>query len=157
MKQLSDITPTGTKPWLQSVYERQRERSFLLGKQAIDILLKEGAPITYKSIHEKTKEIDPEGKGVHHNTIKTNEALHSYYKQYSKTFKKSQTKRKHSLDIQIDESTMRRVSLDRNLSNIRKKYLRLSKEELVSRIIQLEQYVATHQKKWVANHFEKFQ
>lgn len=34
--------------------------------------------------------------------------------------------------------------------------MRLSKEELVNRLIEVEQYVAENQKRWVANHFKQF-
>ncbi len=44
---------------------------------------------------------------------------------------------------------------ERGLTNARKKNMQLSKEELVNRLIAVEQYVAENQKRWVANHFEQ--
>ena len=36
----------------------------------IDTLVSNGIPVTYKNIHEKSKELDVTGKGIHANTIK---------------------------------------------------------------------------------------
>ncbi|MDF1997324.1 hypothetical protein [Peribacillus frigoritolerans] len=156
MSQLSNITPSGEHPWLKSVHEQRKERSIQLGKQAIDTLVSDGIPVTYKNIQEKSKELDSQGKGIHSNTIKRNEKLYSYYKQHSKTFKVSQGKKKPLSNTTFDESAIRKISPKRNLSNVRTKYMKFSKEELVNRLIQTEQYVALNHKKWVANHFEMF-
>ncbi len=56
----------------------------------------------------------------------------------------------------FDEAAIRRISPERNLSNARIKYMKLSEEELVNKVIEVEQYVAVKQKRWVASHFEKF-
>ncbi|KZR59357.1 hypothetical protein [Pseudobacillus badius] len=156
MSQLSNITPSGNRPWLKSVYEQRKERSIQLGIQAIDALVADETPVTLKNIQEKSKELDSNGKGIHSNTIKKNEELHSYYKQHSKTFKVRQKKKKPLLDTTLDESYIRNLSPDRNLSNVRTKYMKMTKEELVNKLIQTEQYVALNQNKWVANHFERF-
>jgi len=113
-------------------------------------------PVTYKNIQEKSKKLDSNGKGIHPNTIKTNEELYSYYKQHSRTYKIKQVKKKTLQHSTFDESTIRRISPDRNLINIRRKYMKLSKEELIDMLIQIEQYVALNQNKWVASHFQKF-
>ncbi|MEB2302734.1 site-specific integrase [Lysinibacillus xylanilyticus] len=44
----------------------------------------------------------------------------------------------------------------RDLTNARKKYMQLSKDELVNRLIEVEQYVAENQQRWVINQFEQF-
>lgn len=70
MSQLSNITPSGNRPWLKSVHEQRKERSIQLGIQAIDALVADKTPVTLKNIHEKSKELDSNGKGIHSNTIK---------------------------------------------------------------------------------------
>lgn len=50
--------------------------------------MKRGIPVTYTNVAQMSKEVDTEGKGIHSNTIRSNEQLYKYYKQYSKTFKK---------------------------------------------------------------------
>lgn len=156
MSQLSNVTPSGDRPWLKTVHEQRKRRSIQLGIRTINTLVADGIPVTWKNIQGKSKEIDSEGKGIHSNTIKRNEELYSYYKQHSRTFKVKQVKKKPLSSLTFDESTIRKLSPDRNLSNVRTKYMKLSKEELVARLIQTEQYVALNQKKWIASHFEMF-
>lgn len=156
MKRLSTTTPSGNHPWLNAVHEQRRERSVQLGIQSIDALVADGLPVTYKNIHEKSKELDPSGKGIHANTVKRNEELYAYYKEHSKTYQISQVRKKPVTPSTFDEASLRRISPGRDISNVKAKYMKLSKEELVNRLIDIEQYVAQNQKRWVASHFEKF-
>jgi hypothetical protein len=156
MNQLSNLTPSGSRSWLRSVHEQRKNRSIQLGMLTIDTLISNGIPVTYKNIHEKSKELDVTGKGIHSNTIKRNEELYSYYKQYSKTFKIKQNKKKTAPQTTFDESTIRNISPSRNILKVRSKYMKLSKEELVDKLIQTEQYLARNHQKWVTGHFEMF-
>lgn len=70
-----NIEPT----WLAKTYESKKNRTFLLGKQAIDSLIQNGERVSYRSISAKSKELDIDGKGIHPNTIKSNPELHLYY------------------------------------------------------------------------------
>ncbi|TQR30104.1 hypothetical protein C7Y47_16610 [Lysinibacillus sphaericus] len=79
-----------------------------------------------------------------------------HYKKHSRTYKIKNARKKPEKPSKFDESTLRRISPERDLNNARKKYMQLSKEELVNRLIEVEQYVAENQKRWVANHFEQF-
>jgi hypothetical protein len=47
----------------------------------------------------------------------------------------------------VDEASIRKISPERSISNVRTKYMKLSKEELVNRLIEVEQYVAVNQKR----------
>ncbi|AUD22982.1 hypothetical protein bcgnr5378_66190 [Bacillus cereus] len=156
MNQLSNLTPSGNRSWLRSVHEQRKNRSIQLGMLTIDTLVSNGIPVTYKNIHEKSKELDVTGKGIHANTIKRNEELYAYYKQYSKTFKIKQNKKKAVPQSTFDESTIRNISPSRNILKVRSKYMKLSKEELVDKLIQTEQYLARNHQKWVTGHFEMF-
>ena len=138
MKQPSTITPSGSHSWLNVVHEQRKNRSIQLGIKTIDSLIKEGVSITDKSIHERPKEIDSEGKGIHSNTIKRNEELYAYYKEYSRTYKVSQVRKKPLAPSTFDEANIRRISPERNVSNVRTKYMKLSKEELVNKLIEVE-------------------
>jgi hypothetical protein len=146
------------RTWLKDVHQTRHNRSFQLGKKAIDLLVNQGLPVTLKTVSEKSKEIDPEGKGIHPNTITTNQELNEYYKQYSKTYKKRLNVNKSIQKRSIENSPIdyRRMSGERNLKNVEMRYMKLTKKELVQRLIQAEQYIAENNKKWVAQHFEKF-
>lgn len=155
MSQVSKLK-NDERPWLHAVHEKNKDRSFQIGKSAIDALVKEGNPVTLNSIHNKSKAIDPIGKGIHPNTIKTNELLFGYYKQHSQSYKKRQTNKQPSqLNVRHDID-LRRIKPNRDPVNIRNQYMKLSKQELVARLIQAEQFIAEKHSKWTAKIFEGF-
>ncbi|MCI1591137.1 hypothetical protein [Heyndrickxia oleronia] len=146
---------TNDRLWLNENHQKRSNRSVEIGKQAIDLLVKKGESVTYTSISYISKEIDPEGKGIHPNTIRTNEQLYEYYKQNSLTYKQKENSKnvKPLLNNDID---YHKVKPNRNVDNAQRKYMKLSKKELVHRLILAEQYIAEKNSKWVANHFEMF-
>src|SRR5690606_11825472 len=112
--------------------------------QAIDLLIKRGKPVTYSNAADISKEIDLEGKGIHPNTIRTNEQLYEYYKQHSITYKQKMNgqNKKTNYDVTVDEINFRKIKSNRNLKNVHRKYMKLSKKELVQLLISAEQYIA---------------
>lgn len=144
--------------WLKDSYQRRSNRSVELGKQSINQLIKIGEPITYTTIAKRSKEIDPEGKGIHPNTIRTNEQLYEYYKQYSKTHKQKKNSPNNPLNgpLTIKGIEFYNIRPNRNRDNLKKKYMKLSKKELMQRLILAEEYIAENNTKWVASHFESF-
>lgn len=146
------------RTWLKDVHQTRKNRSVELGKRAIDILVHENLPVTFKNISDKSKEIDAEGKGIHPNTITTNQELNDYYKQHSITYKQKLHANKsiQKSTIEVNPIDYRRINTERNVKNVESRYMKLSKKELVQRLIQAEQYIALNQQKWVENHFEMF-
>jgi hypothetical protein len=51
------------RAWLKEIYQKRSNRSVEIGKQAIDLLIKKGIPVTYTNIAEQSKEIDTMEKG----------------------------------------------------------------------------------------------
>lgn len=155
------MTPTfnskNDRPWLTENHKRRSERAIRIGKETIDLLIKKGILVTYSNIAQWSKEVDSEGKGIHGNTIRTNEELYEYYKKHSKTFKQKENskgnKPQNHLDLEID---FRKLKPDRNLDILHRRYMKLSKQELVQRLIQTEQYIAENENKWVSSQFESF-
>ncbi|MGG3527748.1 hypothetical protein COM13_04530 [Bacillus pseudomycoides] len=146
------------RTWLKEVHESRSQRSLLLGKEAIDLLVKQNLPVTLKTVSEKSKDIDPEGKGIHRNTISTNQELNAYYKQHSKSYKKKLNinKSTQKRSVAFTSVDYRRIRSDRSIENTERKYMKMSKKELVQRLILAEQYIAENNSKWVANYFEMF-
>lgn len=142
--------------WLDKVHQQRKQRSVSIGIQTIDFLVAHDIPVTYHNISEHSNSFDDNGKGIHMNTIKRNEELHAYYQQHSRTYKVKNARKKPEKLSKFDESTVRRISPERDLNNVRKKYMQLSKEELVNRLIAVELYVAENQERWVIDQFEKF-
>lgn len=146
------------RAWLKDVHQIRKNRSVELGKKAIDILVNENLPVTLKAISEKSSEIDVERKGIHPNTITTNQELNDYYKKHSITYKQKLHANKsiQNNTIEVNSIDYQRINTERNVKNVESRYMKLSKKELVQRLIQAEQYIALNQQKWVANHFERF-
>ncbi|MCX2826748.1 hypothetical protein RGU76_05575 [Bacillus pseudomycoides] len=146
------------RTWLKEVHESRSQRSLLLGKEAIDLLVKQNLPVTLKTVSEKSKDIDPEGKGIHRNTISTNQELNAYYKQHSNSYKKKLNinKSTQKRSVAFTSVDYRRIRSDRSIENTERKYMKMSKKELVQRLILAEQYIAENNSKWVANYFELF-
>ncbi|EJV66202.1 hypothetical protein [Bacillus wiedmannii] len=147
------------RTWLKGVHESRSQRSLLLGKGAIDLLIKQNLPVTLKTVSEKSKEIDSEGKGIHPNTIMTNPQLNEYYKQHSKTYKQKSNSNQslQKCSVAFTSVDYRRIRADRSIENTERKYIKMSKKELVQRLILAEQYIAENNEAWVAKQFEQFQ
>ena len=156
MNQSSKGIHSDKHQWLDKVHQQRKKRSVSIGKQTIDFLVGQDIPVTYHNISENSKSFDDNGKGIHMNTIKRNEDLHAYYKQHSRTYKVKHTRKKSVMLSKFDETALRRISSERDVNNAKKKYMQLSKDDLVNRLIAVEQYVAQNQERWVANHFEQF-
>ncbi|MEI4605018.1 hypothetical protein WAG19_24505 [Bacillus cereus] len=149
---------TNNKPWLKVSHKKRSERSVVLGKQAIDLLVKINKPVTYTNIMDVSKEIDPEGNGIHSNTIRTNDTLYEYYKQHSLTYKQKENSKNMKVNFNADRKGIdfRKIKPNRSVENTQRKYMKLSKKELTQRLILAEQYIADNNSKWLANHFEMF-
>ncbi len=53
---------TNELEWLKASYDKKKNRSFELGVKAIDTLSNEGKSVSYRTVSDKSKEIDPDGK-----------------------------------------------------------------------------------------------
>ncbi len=151
------FTSINERAGLKESHQKRRNRSVEIGKQAIDLLIKKGSPVTFTTIVEQSKEIDTEGKGIHHNTIRTNEQLYEYYKQHSKTYKQKKNSKGYISNgsVTVGDIEFHKIKPNRNLDNIQRKYMKLSKKDLVQRLILAEEYIVKNNGKWVSNHFEK--
>ena len=156
MNQQQSVIHSDKREWLDKVHQQRKDRSLTIGIQTIDFLVEQGVPVTYNNISEHSKVVDEKGKGIHQNTIKRNEELHSYYQKHSRTYKVKITRKKPVIPSTFDEESLRRISSKRDVNIAKKRYTQLSKEELVNRLIAVEKYVAENQERWVTNQFEQF-
>lgn len=156
MNQSLEAIHSDKHQWLDKVHHQRKERSASIGIATIDFLVSKGIPVTYHNISEHSKAFDEKEKGIHINTIKRNEELYEHYKKHSRTYKVKNVRKKPQKPSTFDESTLRRISPNRDSNNARKKYMQLSKVELVNRLIEVEQYVAENQQRWVSSQFEQF-
>lgn len=154
-----DLSVENHKSGLESDYEKRRVKTLELGKQAIDILRNEGKEVTLHNISKKTKEIDE--YGIHHNTIRNHEELYTYYKANSKSYKKKQKELEKHLPYRENKKhtfhEFEQLKPDRNLKDVYRQYIRLTKAELAKRLIEVEQYIAEGNQEYLKKLFETYE
>jgi len=130
--------------WLEAtVYEPKRQRTYELVKQAIDALVEQRKQdgmtrVSLATIIAKTKQQDSTGQGIAHTTILENAEAYAYYKRYrtaKKTTKQLTQKKAHSRTGLV-------IKPDRDLTRVRQRYLKLSREDLVEQLLSVEQQYA---------------
>ncbi|PEU14598.1 hypothetical protein [Bacillus sp. AFS019443] len=156
-----DLSIENHKSALERDYEKRRVNSFELGKKAIDSLFAESKEVTLHNVSKKTKELDEQGKGIHFNTIRNHEELYAYYKEKSKSYKKKQKELERHLSYRENEKhtfhEFKQLKSDRNLKNVYRQYMRLTKSELATRLIEAEQYIAEGNLDYLEKLFETYE
>src|SRR5690625_4556922 len=104
MNQQQSVIHSDKRHWLDKVHQQRKDRSLTIGIQTIDSLVEQGIPVTYHNISEHSKVVDQKGKGIHQNTIKRNEELHSYYQKHSRTYKVNNKRKKPVIPPTFDEA-----------------------------------------------------
>ena len=148
----SDASPAHS--WLvEQVYEPKRERTIELVKRSIDALLEQKERISLASIAVASKKVDPERQGVSESAILSNEQARAYYEQH-RSWKG--TRRKESV-VTVPPSHPGQVKPDRDLTQVRQRYLRMGKAALVNRLLVVEQTYAEQQERWLVQQDELLQ
>ncbi|WP_047151179.1 hypothetical protein [Aneurinibacillus tyrosinisolvens] len=81
-----------------------------------------------------------------------------YYTQHSVTYKKNharKTRRKAGKEVSATYN-FHDIKVDRDVKNVRKRYRQMTKEELIERLIQAEQFIAVNFEGWLAEQFGAF-
>ncbi|AVB08466.1 hypothetical protein P8818_18425 [Bacillus velezensis] len=132
------------------------DRTFQLGKKAIDSLVKEGMPVTRQSISKRTKELDPTSKGIHSNSVKTNTDLYCYYQEYSISYrKKKRLNDKKNRILEVDDAYFRKIKSSRDKKIAEKKFMKMTKQEVVRVLLKALDYIADNEDRWHGEHFKK--
>lgn len=126
---------------LQKIYEARAKRTFDLVKKSVDVLVSQKQKISLSTIVALSKELDPERKGVSLSALQRNEKANAYYKKHQ-SYKNSATKRSSVAVKKLSERESPQIKLNRDLTRVRQRYLKLSKEELVDRLLVVEQALA---------------
>ena len=135
------------RPWLkEKVYDPKRRRTVALVKSSVDALRNDRKRVSLAALCARSKEIDPEGKGVSESAILRNEEARGYYEQHSSW--KAGSKARQSICQIKNGGAPGRIKVDRDLSRVRSRYLKLNKAELVERLLAVEQAHAALQEQW---------
>ena len=145
----SDSKPDSDAPlWLQEqVYMPKRQRTIDLVQQSVDALRKDKHRVSLATVAAKSKELDADHRGISESAILDNQEARAYYEQY-RSWQGSPRKRARPLVVASPASS-EAVKPGRDEQRVRQRYLRMSKEALVSRLITAERTVAEHRERWL--------
>jgi hypothetical protein len=132
---------------LQKLYDAREQRTINLVKSSIDALIEANQPVSLRLIVAKSKEIDPKGQGVSITAIQRNVDANAYYHQH-RSYNNSPTKPSYLAVKKLPHIDIKKLKVERDLSQVRQRYLKLTKEELVDRIIAIEQILAEQENNW---------
>src|SRR5438132_2641332 len=138
---MSTTESQAAHPWLEtSVYEPLRQRTVQLVKQSVDALRLASQRISLSTVATKSKEVDPEQKGISESAILDNQEARAYYEQY-RSWRGSPRKRAKPLVVAMPASPGT-VKPGRDEQRVHQRYLRMSKETLIERLITAERMLA---------------
>ncbi len=140
-------------PWLEEkVYTKLRQRTVDLVKQSVDVLRKDKQRVSLATVAAKSKELDPEHRGISESAVLDNQEARAYYEQY-RSWQGPSRKRAKPLVVASPVSP-RSVKPGRDEQRVRQRYLRMSKEVLVDRLIAIERLHAQERECWLTQQDE---
>ncbi|MGD0696176.1 MAG: hypothetical protein ABSB82_15100 [Terriglobia bacterium] len=146
MTSVSTSSPESeAKPWLEEkVYKPKRRRTVELVKSSVDALMKDCKRVSLAALCIRSKEVDPDGRGVSESAILRNEEARTYYKEH-RSWKAASRNRQRICQTALAPG---RIKIDRDLARVRSRYLKLTKAELAQRLLAVEQAHAALQERW---------
>lgn len=132
------------------MYEPKRQRTFEVVKRAVDTLMEQRKQdgvtrISLTTIVAMAKHQDPEGRGIAHTTILENEEAYAYYKRH-RTANKSAKGQPRERGVNARPV----IKAGRDQTRVRRRYMRLSREELVDQLLLLQQQHAELHDRYLA-------
>ena len=147
MKSVSRLSPED-RPWLkEKVYGPKRRRTAELVKKSVDSLVDDRKRISLSALSARSKEIDPDGKGVSETAILNNEEARVYYEQHRRW--KAGTRNRPRALKPIGGIVTAGLKGDRDSARVRYRYLTRSKSQLVERLLAVENAHAVLQERWL--------
>ena len=140
--------PLEERPWLkEKVYDPKRRRTLDLVTRSIDSLMKDRARVSLAALSARSKEIDPDGRGISEAAILKNEEARIYYEQH-RSWKAASGSRPRTREPNAERVPVR-IKSDRDAAHVRHRYLKLTKAELVERLLAVENAHAVLQEHWL--------
>lgn len=140
-------------PWLEEkVYAKLRQRTVDLVRQSVDALLKGKQRVSLSTVAVKSRELDPEHRGISESAILDNQEARAYYEQH-RSWRGSSRKRAKPLAM-ASPASPGVVKPGRDEQRVRQRYLRMSKEALVERLLTAERTFAEQRDRWLAQQDE---
>ncbi len=144
MKSASRLSPED-RPWLkEKVYGPKRRRTVELVKKSVDSLVNDRGRISLSALSARSKEIDPDGRGVSETAILNNEEARVYYEQH-RSWKVGARNRPRALKPIVTAV----LKGDRDAACVRHRYLTRSKSQLVEQLLAVENAHAVLRERWL--------
>jgi hypothetical protein len=150
VKRPSSSRPDPDAPaWLhEQVYTPRRQRTLDQVRQAVDALVIANQPVSLASIAATSKGLDPEGRGISTNAILSNAQARAYYERHRR-WTPGRPRRGPSAPSASVNLVRPHISLSRDVTRARQRYLRLGKSVLVERLLALEHAYAEQEERWL--------
>lgn len=123
------------RPWLQQIYQQRRQRTIELTRKAISYLQSQQTGISLSRIAAASRIVDEAGKGVSSSAILTNEVAMQLYVE-SRDWRPLNSPFKSSKDA---HPLALRLRTNNGNASVGSSLRRMTKAELVERVLQLEQ------------------
>jgi|SRR6266567_4209845 len=128
--------------WLEEkVYAPLRQRTVDLVKRSVDALLKDKQRVSLSTVAAKSREFDEKG------ISESDQEARAYYEQH-RTWQGNRKRRAKAL-TGASPAKVGPVKPDRDEQRARQRYLRMSKEELVERLMAVERTCAEARERWL--------
>jgi hypothetical protein len=139
--------------WLaEKVYAPKRQRTITLVTQSVDTLRASQQRVSLAAIAATSKRLDPEGRGISESAILDNQEARAYYEQH-RSWQGSSRKRAKALAA-APPAQPPAFKPGRDEQRVRQRYLRMSKEALVERLITAERTLAEQRERWLVQQDE---
>jgi hypothetical protein len=150
---ISNTMREPSRPWLAKYYEATRQRTVSLVKVAVDHLVRHGQTVTIEAICQQSQQLDPLGKGIKKAGVLGNSEAYAYYRQHS-THRRARERKTSSPRRSASARSSLPTALHRDLQQARRRYLRESKQDLVERLVTVEQAYLESQQQLARLQFE---
>jgi len=128
----------------------KRQRTIDLVKRSVNAQLKDKQRVSLSTVAAKSREFDE--KGISESAILDNQEARAYYEQH-RSWRGSSRKLAKPLTVASPVSPGS-VKSGRDEQRVRQRYLRMSKEALVERLITAERTVAEQRERWLGQQDE---
>jgi hypothetical protein len=123
-----------------------------LVKQSVDQLRLDKRRISLATVAARSKELDADHRGISESAILDNQEARAYYEQH-RSWRGSPRKRAKPLAA-AQTAEPRSVKPGRDEQRVRQRYLRMSKDVLVERLITAERTLAEQRERWLSQQDE---
>lgn len=139
--------------WLEAqVYAPKRQRTIDLVKRSVEALRKDKQRVSLATVTAKSKVLDPDHRGISESAILDNQEARAHYEQY-RSWRGSLRKRAKPSVVESSAQPSA-VKLGRDEQRAHQRYLRMSKEALVERLIAAERLYAQDHERWLTQQDE---